>query len=187
MQVIDPHGRVEVRVQDFGAVAEDAREDAALAVALAESQLPFNLATDLPTRVRCCGWATTITLLVVVMHHWWPTGRRPVIFFDELSAIYSAMLAGKSAGLPELAFQYPEYAAAQRDQMQGERLDKEIEYWRSQLEGAPPSIDLPTDKPRPERAGNAGEMCGVIVPQATVRAIEGTVAGDGVNVVHGAA
>jgi len=167
-QVIDPLGRVEVRVRDLSGVAADAREDAALAVALSESQLPFNLATDPPMRALLLRLGGDDHVMVIVMHHVVADGQTGTIFFDELSEIYGALLAGKQSGLPELPFQYPEYAAAQREQMQGERLDKEIEYWRSHLEGAPPSLNLPTDKPRPERPGHEGQECGVLVPQATV-------------------
>jgi amino acid adenylation domain-containing protein/FkbH-like protein len=172
IQVIDPNGWVEVRIEDLSEVAADAREQVALAAALAESQLPFDLATDLPTRVLLLRLGDNDHLLVVVMHHVVADGQTGSIFFDELSAIYGALLDGKSAGLPELAFQYPEYASAQREQMQGERLDKEMEYWRSRLEGATSRIDLPTDKPRPERAGNDGAICGVMVPEATVQRLK---------------
>ena len=172
IQVIDPNGRVEVRIEDLSTVAADAREGAAMASALSESQLPFNLVSDLPMRVLLLPLGHDDHLLVVVMHHVVADGQTGSIFFDELSAIYSAMLAHKPSGLPELAFQYPEYAATQREQMQGARLDKETEYWASQLAGASPHLDLPTDKPRPERAGNDGDLCGVMVPPATVQRLK---------------
>jgi amino acid adenylation domain-containing protein/FkbH-like protein len=172
IQVIDPNGRVAVLIEDLSAVAADAREDAAMAAALSESQLPFDLASDLPMRVRLLRLGHDDHLLSVVMHHVVADGQTGSIFFDELSALYGAMLAGKPSGLPELAFQYPEYAAGQREQMQGARRDKETEYWGSQLAGAPPHLDLPTDKPRPERAGNDGDLCGVMVPPATLQRLK---------------
>jgi FkbH-like protein len=172
VQVIDPNGRVLVRIEDLSAVPADVREDAAMAAALSESQLPFNLASDLPMRVLLLRLGHDDHLLVVVMHHVVADGQTGSIFFDELSAIYSAMVAGKADGLSELAFQYPEYAAAQREQMQGARLAKEADYWRAQLADAPPHLDLPTDRPRPERAGNAGELCGVMIPSATLQRLK---------------
>jgi amino acid adenylation domain-containing protein/FkbH-like protein len=173
VQVIDPHGRVEVRIQDLSTVAAEVREEFAMAAALSESQLPFNLASDLPMRALLLRLGSNHDdhVLVIVMHHVVADGQTGTIFFDELSEIYGVLLAGKRSGLPELAFQYPEYAAAQR-QMLGERLDKEVEYWRSHLEGVPPSLNLPTDKPRPERPGHEGRECGVLVPQATVERVK---------------
>jgi amino acid adenylation domain-containing protein len=51
--------------------------------------------------------------------------------------------------LPELPVQYADYAAWQREWLQGERLEAELGYWKAQLEGAPTVLDLPTDRPRP--------------------------------------
>ncbi len=171
MQVIDPRGRVELQIQDLSGVA--AKEDAAMAAARSESQTAFNLATDLPMRALLLRLGDDDHVLVIVMHHVVADGHTSSIFFDELNAIYDDLVAGNSAGLPELPFQYPEYAAWQREQMQGERLDKEIGYWRSHLDGAPPSLILPTDQPRPERPGHAGEACRIMVPPATVKGLKG--------------
>src|ERR1700690_1851931 len=134
VQVIDPRGRVVVRSEDLSGVADESKEKAAMDSALRELQLPFDLAADLPMRVLLLRLAADDHVLVNVMHHVIADGQTGTIFFDELSAIYNALAAGKraAAALPELAFQYPEYAAAQREQMQGVRLEKEIEYWRSQ-------------------------------------------------------
>jgi len=172
VQKIDPRGRVEVRTEDLSGMPAETREDAAMAAALKESQLPFNLATDLPIRVLLLRLSDDDHVLIVVMHHVVADGQTGSIFFDELSAIYGAQAAGKTAGLPELAFQYPEYAAGQRRQMQGERLEMEIEYWRSQLESAPARLKLPTDRRCPERSGHDGKECGVIIPQAMVQRLK---------------
>ncbi|HET9358456.1 MAG TPA: amino acid adenylation domain-containing protein, partial [Vicinamibacterales bacterium] len=45
--------------------------------------------------------------------------------------------------------QYADFAAWQRNWLSGAVLADQIEYWKSQLSGAPPSLDLPTDRPRP--------------------------------------
>ena len=37
----------------------------------------------------------------------------------------------------------------QREWLQGEVLERQLEYWREQLEGAPAVLELPTDRPRP--------------------------------------
>jgi non-ribosomal peptide synthetase component F len=52
--------------------------------------------------------------------------------------------------LPELTVQYADYAAWQRKWFQGEVLEKQVSYWKKQLAGAPPLLDLPTDRPRPD-------------------------------------
>jgi amino acid adenylation domain-containing protein len=172
VQVIDPHGRVEVQVQDLGTVPADRKEETALRVVRNEMRAPFDLATGLPMRMRMLRLSDDDHILISVMHHLVTDGHTPAVLFHELSVIYDAMLAEKSAALPELPFQYAEFAAWQREAMRGSRLEEEREYWRSRLEGAPPTLDLPTDKPRPERSGNPGEMCGVALPNATLEQLK---------------
>jgi non-ribosomal peptide synthetase component F len=71
------------------------------------------------------------------------------IFFEELNTLYSSFVEGKPSPLPELAIQYGDYAAWQRSFLQGPVLDKQLAYWRDQLRGASPLLQLPTDRPRP--------------------------------------
>jgi amino acid adenylation domain-containing protein len=53
--------------------------------------------------------------------------------------------------LPDLAVQYADYAIWQRDWLRSGALDKELDYWRKQLEGTPGVLNLPADRPRPPR------------------------------------
>jgi amino acid adenylation domain-containing protein len=58
-------------------------------------------------------------------------------------------MAGRPSPLPELPIQYTDFAAWQREWLQGERLEEQLSYWRTQLADAPPLLELPTDRPRP--------------------------------------
>ena len=71
------------------------------------------------------------------------------IFIRELWQLYEGYLRGHRAPLVELPIQYTDYAIWQRQQLQGELLDKQLGYWRKRLEDAPPLLELPTDRPRP--------------------------------------
>ena len=68
---------------------------------------------------------------------------------SELAALYDAFCAGLPSPLQELPLQYADYAVWQRNQLQGENLDKLLNYWKQQLADAPATLDLPTDRPRP--------------------------------------
>src|SRR5262249_36430734 len=62
---------------------------------------------------------------------------------------YEAYTAGGESPLPALPVQYADYAAWQRRWLQDEVLQKQLDYWRGRLAGAPAALDLPTDRTRP--------------------------------------
>src|SRR5207237_5416125 len=54
----------------------------------------------------------------------------------------------------------------QRDWMQGEVLEKQLDYWRKQLDGAPDTLELPTDRLRPAVQSYRGATQTVIFPRS---------------------
>jgi len=67
----------------------------------------------------------------------------------EICVLYEAMSEGEESPLPELGIQYADYAVWQREWLQGEVLERQLDYWKRQLKGAPAMLELPTDRPRP--------------------------------------
>jgi amino acid adenylation domain-containing protein/non-ribosomal peptide synthase protein (TIGR01720 family) len=114
-----------------------------------ELQKPFDL-TQAPL-LRCTlfdlGYENYI--LVNVFHHIIIDGWSKGILFKELSKFYQALLGNSTVDLPELAIQYADFAVWQRQWLQGEILENQLNYWKKQLTAAPPLLELPTDKHRP--------------------------------------
>src|SRR5207253_1794187 len=71
------------------------------------------------------------------------------VLIREIIALYEAYATGQESPLAELPIQYADYAVWQREWLQGTVLEKQLGYWREQLAGAPPVLQLPTDHPRP--------------------------------------
>ncbi|WP_249727414.1 MULTISPECIES: condensation domain-containing protein, partial [unclassified Bradyrhizobium] len=94
------------------------------------------------------------------------------VLVRELSQLYRAFLAGQDDPLPPLAIQYPDYAAWQRQWLAGERLQKQAEYWRNTLAGAPARLALPTDRPRPARQSFAGATVPVVIDADLTRELK---------------
>jgi amino acid adenylation domain-containing protein len=67
-------------------------------------------------------------------------------------------LGALSAGRPllELPIQYADFAAWQRRRLSGELLEAELAWWRGQLAGSPPALELPADHPRPAEWSGRG-------------------------------
>src|SRR6185437_15181138 len=145
-QIVDRGGRIELSVEDLSEVAATAREAAALASARREAQRPCDLFKEFPVRVRLIKLASEDYVMTVVIHHVLNDGQTSAVFFEELSVIYNSLASGAKPTLPNPARQYREYASWERSTIQGARLESELGFWRDHLNGAPPKLDLPTDR-----------------------------------------
>jgi non-ribosomal peptide synthetase component F len=67
----------------------------------------------------------------------------------EVGVLYEAFANGKPSPLAELPIQYADYAVWQREWLSGDVLERQLAYWKDHLAGAPPLLELPTDRPRP--------------------------------------
>lgn len=150
VQTLLPEDAFRLRLVDLSAHPMEGWREKAGQLVRTEAARPFDLAGAEPL-LR----ATLIRLgpdehqLVLVFHHIVSDEWSLKIFFDELAKIYAARVAGASASLPELPIRYSDYAVWQRKTIQGEILDRHLEYWRNLLGGNPPITELSADHPRP--------------------------------------
>jgi amino acid adenylation domain-containing protein len=149
VQCIDDPVPLRLFVEDLSDMPADEREEELRQRLRVEAQQPFDLARSPLMRVRLLRSATDEHVLAVTMHHIASDGWSLNIFVGELASLYRAYAAGTVPSLPDLAVQYADYAVWQREWLQGEALEGHLAYWREQLRGAPPILELPTDRPRP--------------------------------------
>ena len=96
-------------------------------------------------------------VLLLNMHHIISDGWSISVLNSELSEIYSAYIKGETSPLPPLHVQYVDFALWQQRRLQKNELERQIRYWKEQLRGAPESLALPTDYPRPEVQSHIGD------------------------------
>ncbi|MFN6565572.1 MAG: amino acid adenylation domain-containing protein [Nostoc sp. ChiSLP01] len=149
IQVIHAHPQVKMQVQDWRQVPEEHQLNKARQFAIAELQQPFDLSNPPLLRIKLLQLAEQSHLLLLVIHHIVCDGWSMDIFRRELFALYTAFCNGESSPLPELPLQYADFAHWQRQWLQGEVLQTQLNYWQKQLADVPPLLELPTDKPRP--------------------------------------
>jgi amino acid adenylation domain-containing protein len=109
-------------------------------------------------------------LLGLCMHHVVADQWSMRILQHELGRLYEAVLRGEPADLPPLPVQYADFAVWQRDWLTGDVLDAQLSYWRERLTGAP-TLELPTDRPRPAVRSVAGDRVEFAVPAGVAAAL----------------
>ncbi|HST60111.1 MAG TPA: condensation domain-containing protein, partial [Longimicrobium sp.] len=149
VQVIAPFGGFTLPVEDLSELGDPDREAAVRQRAGEEARQPFDLAAGPLFRAVLLRLGAEEHVLLLSMHHVVSDGWSMGVLFRELSSLYAAYREGRESPLRELAVQYADYAVWQREQLDGETLDRQLSYWRERLAGAPSLLELPTDHPRP--------------------------------------
>jgi amino acid adenylation domain-containing protein/non-ribosomal peptide synthase protein (TIGR01720 family) len=149
LQIVHPEVELRLGVLRWPDLRPEQREEAARKEAAEEARRPFDLATGPVFRARLLVLGEDDHVLLLTLHHIVSDGWTRGILNRELTTLYRAYHAGKDAGLPDVPIQYADYAQWQRRWLSGEVLDRQIAYWKKQLDGAPQAIELPTDRPRP--------------------------------------
>ncbi|MXV13476.1 non-ribosomal peptide synthetase, partial [Xanthomonas sp. LMG 8992] len=146
---------------------QGAEQEAAVAeLSMGEARAPFDLAHGPLVRGRLLVLAEQEHVLLVTQHHIVSDGWSIGVLVREFSALYTAFHQGLPDPLPPLSIQYADYAAWQRQWLQGDVLQEQIEFWRCHLSGAPALLELPTDHPRPAVQRYRGARVAVRVPPA---------------------
>ncbi len=148
-QVIAPTSPLSLPIIDFRDTPPDQREAEAHKIATKAAREPFDLAQGPILRLHLLRLADEEHLLLWNMHCIVCDGASSDVFYQDLTAIYTAFSAGKPLPLPELPVQYVDFAQWQRQWIQGEVLESQLKYWKQKLEGDLPLIQLPTDYQRP--------------------------------------
>ena len=108
-------------------------------------------------RVRLVRTGTDEHHLLLGMHHIVCDNTSWGVLLAELSAGYAR------AELPELAVQYADYAAWQRELLTDEALEPHANHWRSYLAEAPSQLELPARRPeRNETRRTSSEVPGTV-------------------------
>jgi acyl carrier protein len=149
VQVIAPESQFTLLLSDLGGLPPAQCNAEAQRLACEEAQRPFDLSTGPLVRARLLRLSPEDHVLLLSMHHIVSDGWSMGVLVREVAALYEAYAVGAESTLKELSLQYGDYALWQRDWLQGEVLDQQLSYWRKQLAGVPPVLELPTDYPRP--------------------------------------
>ena len=135
-------------------IVEECPEQDVQLLAESVSQQPFNLFAELPIRAALYQLAEQDYLLVIVLHHIAADAWTLELLADELAQLYRKQLQLPAAPLPPPVFHYADFSHWQQQQ---DNSTAEA-YWLEQLCGVPEYLNLPHDRPRPQRQSYAGRQ-----------------------------
>ena len=181
VQSITPTLVLELPLIDLSMLPEDEREHEAQTRATEESRMPFNLATGPLIRASLVRLGAEDHVLLVTMHHIVSDGWSMGVLIKEVGALYRAFIEDKPSPLAELPVQYADFAVWQRRWLTGEVFETHWRYWKRQLGGASPVLNLPTDKPRPEVQSFRGSSQSLQLPGSMAEALNALSKHEGVT------
>lgn len=156
VQVIQPDQAIPLPVLNIAGLPEADQATEVNRLARAEALKAFDLARGPLLRATLLRLGAEDHVLLFNMHHIISDGWSIGILRREAKVIHAAYEQNRKSPLPELALQYADYAVWQRSNLQGEVLDRQLAYWKRQLDLAPQVLELPTDRPRPKEMSFRG-------------------------------
>jgi hypothetical protein len=142
-----------LQVDDLTALPFAQRESEARHRMRALIDAPFeDLATPPLCRMRLYRIDEQVHLLFFMPHHIIWDGWSFDLMYAEISEIYAALVEGRAPVLSPLPVTYGDYAAWQRDWMQGPEYAAQVDHWKASLGGHDAQAGrlgaLPSDHPR---------------------------------------
>jgi len=168
MQVIAPQQELVVSLVDLTENDPAAREELAERLVHEEAQRPFDLVNGPLFRASVVRLHETEHVLILNQHHIISDGWSMGVLSRELKAFYTAYLQGTVVELAPLPVQYADYAVWQREWLQGDVLEQQLAYWKEQLAGELPILQLPTDRPHPPVKTYNGALKRFTLPSASI-------------------
>ncbi len=149
LQVIRSYEPFPLKELDFSSLPHEEQESALSKYTLEQRMVPLNLIEGPVTRFALLRTSFQEGYLFFATHHIGFDAWSRHILIGDLVQLYDSYQSGNTPGIPDLPIQYLDFALWQRDWLKGDTLHAFIAHWKNILSGELPTLDLPTDRPRP--------------------------------------
>jgi amino acid adenylation domain-containing protein len=156
---------------DLSAIPAEQREDEAIRRATAEIQRPFDMERGPAWYARLYRLSDSEHWLMLTFHHGVADEWSLNVLLRELAEMYGALVNRQTVDLRESPLHYADYVKWQREWIEGPQAQREREYWRQQLAGAPWHMELPADSMRPAKLSSRGDVCTAVADAALARSL----------------
>ncbi|HEX7047614.1 MAG TPA: amino acid adenylation domain-containing protein [Gammaproteobacteria bacterium] len=137
-----------------------------------ETTRPFDVMEGPLYRWRLFRADTQRHVLLLVLDHLVADGTSLVILKRELVEMYAARLESREPRLETPRLRYVEAASEEQRWLNSQAAERQLAYWKQQLSGELPVLDLPGDYQRPALPSGRGECVSLELSRNTVTAIE---------------
>jgi aspartate racemase len=165
VQIIAPELTLTLSIIDLPHLPVIEREAQIKQWLAAESQLPFDLANGPLFRCQLLRLVPETHIFLMNVHHTVFDGWSLGVLLREVAILYQAFSTGRRSPIPELPIQYADFALQQRRCFQEDAMQAQLDYWKQQLEGSPPLLELPTDRSRPPMQTFVGKRYSFVIPK----------------------
>ena len=147
-QVISQNLKIKIDYQSIKDFDSDELTDEVIDLITKESKKSFDLQIGPLLRAKLIQLKKEDFVLIVTMHHIVSDVWSSEIFVRELLNNYKLIEANNDISENTLPIQYVDYAAWQREWLQGQLYDRQLDFWKQKLEDIPSILELPTNFPR---------------------------------------
>lgn len=172
VQVIAPSLTLPLPLIDLSELSVAARESEAVRLMFDEARRVFDLGQGPLLRVTVLRLCKQDHIVVLTMHHIVSDGWSMGVFIREMAALYEAFSKREPSPLPELPLQYADFVQWERQHLQDEMVERQLAYWKQQLGGDLPVLQLPTDRPRPAVQTHQGARLPVSLPPRLIESLK---------------
>ena len=172
VQVISSTLTLTLPIVELSHLAESERESEVQRLATQEAQQSFNLSQLPLIRPILVRLSEKEHILLLTLHHIIFDGWSMGVLIKELAVLYEAFSTSNPSPFPELSIQYADFAEWQQQRLKGEALKSQLSYWKKQLGGNLPILELPTDRPRGAVQTFRGAKYSLLLPQTLNKALK---------------
>ncbi|MCY9537229.1 amino acid adenylation domain-containing protein [Paenibacillus thiaminolyticus] len=158
VQIVQPYQPRSLPVIDVSALSAEARESQINHHIQRNAELVFDLSQGPLIEAELIKKDECEYILLCTVHHIVSDGWSEAILLDEWLAFYEEAVSGTPADLRPLAIQYSDFAVWNRQWLSDAMMTEQLEYWKNELAGELPVLQLPIDRPRPAIQSYAGDM-----------------------------
>ena len=171
-QIVTPELNLSLPVIDLSHLPAQEKQIEARRLINLEAQTPFNLETPPLLRTSLLRLDKAEYILLFTMQHIVSDGWSTDILIGEVVSLYQSLINNQPLTLPPITIQYADYALWQRQWLQGDVLNKQLNFWQQQLADIPSVLPLPTDKPRPHIQSYRGTKQSFVISSEITTALK---------------